>query len=177
MRIFETDRLLIRNLTKGDSEDYFDMMGNPNVMSLIPRQVMSRKESDKHLNNFVGKDQTLTDTKVWGIEVKTKNEFIGLCAFLKNNENEDEIGYRLREKYWRKGFGTEIAKGLIKFGFEELEMDKITADVDTRNLNSVKILEKFMVGVKEFFNESDQCIDRRYELTKNNWLQQCLKMH
>ena len=49
MRIFETDRLIIRNLTKGDSEDYFDMMGNPNLMRMIPRQVMSRKESDKHL--------------------------------------------------------------------------------------------------------------------------------
>ncbi|CAM1343519.1 GNAT family N-acetyltransferase [Tenacibaculum amylolyticum] len=170
MKIFETDRLIIRNLTKVDSEDYFDMMGNPNVMSLIPRKVMSREESDKHLNNFVDKDQTLTDTKVWGIETKSNHEFIGLCAFLKNNENEDEIGYRLREKYWRKGFGTEIAKGLIKFGFEEFEMDKITADVDTKNLNSVKILEKFMVRTKEFFNESDNCTDRRYEILRNNWL-------
>ena len=74
---------------------------------------------------------------------------------LKNNENEDEIGYRLREKHWRKGFGTEISKGLIKFGFEKLKMEKITADVDTKNLNSAKILEKFMTQTKEFFNKSD----------------------
>lgn len=172
MEIFETDRLIIRNLIQADSDDYFDMMGNPNVMSLIPRKVMSREESNKHLNNFIGKDQTLTDTKVWGIETKNENEFIGLCAFLKNDENEDEIGYRLREKHWKKGFGTEIAKGLINFGFEQMKMDKITADVDAKNLNSVKILEKFMVQTKEFFNESDNCIDRRYEIIKNNWLQQ-----
>ena len=171
MKIFETKRLIIRNLVETDSDDYYDMMGNPNVMNMIPREVMSREESDKHLNSFIGKDQTLTDLKVWGIETKTENEFIGLCAFLKNNENEDEIGYRLREKHWRKGFGTEIAKGLIEFGFKELEMEKITADVDIKNLNSAKILEKFMVQTKEFFNESDNCIDRRYEVIKNNWLQ------
>ena len=53
-------------------------------------------------------------------------------------------------------------------------MDKITADVDTRNLNSVKILEKFMTAKKEFFNQSDNCIDRRYEIIKNNWLQHCI---
>jgi len=174
MIIFETDRLIIRNLAEVDSDDYYDMMGNPNVMSMIPREVMSREESDKHLNNFVGKDQTLADTKVWGIETKKENEFIGLCAFLKNNENEDEIGYRLREKHWRKGFGTEIAKGLIKFGFEKLTMEKITADVDTKNLNSTKILKKFMIQTKEFYNKSDNCIDRRYEIRKDNWLQQWL---
>jgi len=174
MKIFETDRLIIRNLAEFDSDYYYDMMGNPNVMSLIPRKVMSREESNKHLNSFVGKDQTQTDTKVWGIELKNENEFIGLCAFLKNDENEDEIGYRLREKHWKKGFGTEIAKGLIKFGFEKFNTDKITADVDIKNLNSVKILEKFMTKSKEFFNESDNCIDRRYEIRKNNWLQQCV---
>jgi len=171
MKIFETDRLIIRKLKETDSDDYFDMMGNPNVMNMVPLKVMSREESDNHLNDFLNTNQNQSDTKVWGIEIKNGNEFIGLCAFLKNNENEDEIGYRLREKYWRKGFGTEIAKRLISFGFEQLKMKKITADVDTKNLNSIKILEKFMSSNKEFFNESDNCIDRRYEILKNNWSQ------
>jgi len=31
-----------------------------------------------------------------------------------------------------------------------------------------------MEPVSEFFNERDNCTDRRYELFKNNWLQQCI---
>lgn len=111
-----------------------------------------------------------SNKKVWAIELKSENTFIGLCAFLRNNENEDEIGYRLREKYWKKGFGTEVTFGLLKYGFEQMKMNKITADVSTKNLNSIKILEKFMKVKKEFFNESDNCIDRRYEVNKKNWL-------
>jgi RimJ/RimL family protein N-acetyltransferase len=171
MTIFQTERLLIRTLKKEDTDDYFDMMGNPKVMNAIPRVAMSREESNDHLNNFLHTEHTSSDRKVWAIELKSENKFIGLCAFLKNKENEDEIGYRLREKYWRKGFGTEVTVGLLKYGFEQMKMDKITADVDTRNLNSVKILEKFMTAKKEFFNESDNCTDRRYEIIKNNWLQ------
>jgi RimJ/RimL family protein N-acetyltransferase len=53
-----------------------------------------------------------------------------------------------------------------------MAMDKITADVDKRNVNSVKILEKFMTVRKEFFNESDNCIDIRFELLKKNWQKQ-----
>lgn len=171
---FETERLLIRTLKKDDSDDYFDMMGNPNVMNPIPRDVMTREESNDHLENFLNTEHSMSDKKVWAIELKSGNTFIGLCAFLKNDENEDEIGYRLREKYWRRGYGTEVTFGLLSYGFNQMKMDKITADVDTRNLNSVKILEKFMTAKKEFFNEADNCIDRRYEVNKNNWLQQNL---
>jgi ribosomal-protein-alanine N-acetyltransferase len=170
MIIFETDRLIIRKLKETDSDDYFDMMGNPAVMNMGPRKVMSREESDNHLEHFLNPNRDQSGIKAWAIEVKSGNEFIGLCAFLKNNENDDEIGYRLRERFWRMGFGTEIAKGLISFGFEHLEAKKITADVDTKNQNSVKILEKFMLVSKEFFNEADNCMDRRYEVLKSNWL-------
>ncbi len=145
MTIFETERLLIRTLIKDDADDYFDMMSNPNVMNPIPRNVMTRGESDSHLNNLVN---TVSDTTAWAIEIKSEKNFIGLCAFLINNENENEIGYRLREKYWKKGFGTEVTTGLLKYGFEQMKMNKITADVDIRNLNSVKILEKFMTAKK-----------------------------
>ena len=169
MKIFKTNRLIIRELVKEDSDHYFDMMGNVNVMRLIPREILSREESDAHLQRFLEMDYNLSDTKAYAIESKEENEFIGLCAFLKNDENQDEIGYRLREKFWRRGFGTEITKELLNFGFNQMNLEKITADVNTANLNSVKILEKFMSPTKEFFNEEDDCMDRRYEVLKVNW--------
>ncbi len=170
MSIFETDRLNIRNLRESDSDGYFDMMGNVNVMSLVPRKVMSREESDLHLQKLLDHYKKQSDTKVWAIETKNEKEFIGLGGFLKNNAGDDEIGYRLREKFWRNGFGTEFTKGLISFGFEELKMEKIIADVAITNLNSVKILEKLMSVEKEFFNVSDNCVDRRYVVLREDWI-------
>ena len=167
--IFETNRLIVRNLMQSDQGAYFDMMSNPNVMSLIPRKTMSRIESDQHLTNFIDKYDSQAKTKVWAIASKEENEFIGLCAFLKNNENEDEIGYRLREKYWGVGYGTEITKGLIDFGFRGLKSKLITADVYVDNIRSVKILEKFFNRDIEFYNTEDQCIDRRYKLAQKEW--------
>ncbi len=168
--IFETDRLIVRKLRESDQSAYFDMMGNPNVMNPIPRDVMTKEESNEHLDKFLNTELKTSDTKVWAIEVKEGNEFIGLCAFLKNNENDDEIGYRLREKYWGVGYGTEITKGLIDYGFKQLNADLITADVYVDNIRSVKILEKFFKRDIEFFNTEDKCIDRRYKLTRKEWL-------
>lgn len=161
--IFETKRLVARLLKIDDKDDYFDMMGNFNVMSLIPRNVMTSYESDKHLKGLI---DNYPEKLVWAIEEKKSANFIGLCALLKNDSQENELGYRLREKYWGQGYGTEITKGLISYNFNELKFDKITADVNITNLKSVKILDKFMTPVKEFYNKEDDCTDRRYELKR-----------
>jgi ribosomal-protein-alanine N-acetyltransferase len=168
--IFETDRLIVRQLQESDEIAYFDMMGNPNVMTPLPRDVMTREESNDHLYKLLNTEDTTSDKKVWAIELKAENEFVGLCAFVKNNNKEDEIGYRLREKYWGVGYGTEITKGLIDFGFKHLNTDLITADVYVDNFRSVRILEKFFKKDIEFFNKEDQCKDRRYKLTLKEWL-------
>jgi ribosomal-protein-alanine N-acetyltransferase len=107
---------------------------------------------------------------LFGVFEKEKPELIGLCMFLFNEKNENELGYRFRANYWEKGYGTETTKGLLDYYFKVLKVDKVTADVNTINLGSVKILEKFMTPVKEFFNKRDNCLDRRYEVNKNHWL-------
>lgn len=168
--IFETERLSIRMLSTQDTEAFFDMMGNTNVMSPIPRPVMSRTESDAFLERVIFSKNFNTDKQVRAIVEKKSNQFIGLCAFLKNDENDNEIGYRLREQFWRVGYGTEIAKGLLDYGFTEKGYIKITADVNVDNQNSAKILNKFMSPIREFYNDDDNCTDRRYEVYKEDWL-------
>ncbi len=167
--IFETERLFVRKLQESDTNLFFDLMSNPNVMNSIPQSPFSREKSDSELKKIIAIEQT-SNTKIWGLCEKTTNEFIGISGFLKNNETEDEIAYRIREKHWNKGYGTEIAKGLIDFGFTKLNLELITADVYVENIRSVKILEKFFTKKKEFFNEDDDCIDRRYFVRKQSWV-------
>ena len=99
---------------------------------------------------------------------KGKEELIGLCAFLTNDESQRELGYRFRKKYWGKGYATEVTKNMIDYCFNVLDLELITADVNIENIASVKVLEKFFRPVKEFYNERDQCTDRRYLLRKVN---------
>jgi len=163
--IFETERLRVRQLSTNDAVLFFELMSNPNVMDPIPRKVLSRIESNAKLTELISLEKS-SETKIWSLTEKGKDSLIGICGFLKNNENDDEMAYRLIERFWGKGYGTEIAKGLIDYSFENLNFEKITADVSTDNKKSSKILEKFMIPVREFFNKEDHCTDRRYEITK-----------
>jgi len=165
MLVFQTIRLEIDKLKASDSDAFFDMMANPNVMHPIPQEVKTREESDANLSELIKYDNP--KKQVWA--VRFNSEFIGICALLVNDEGNPEIAYRLREQFWGEGFGTEIAQGLIDYGFGVLGFDLITADVNITNLPSVKILEKFFEPVREFFNPKDNCTDRRYHLERKDY--------
>jgi ribosomal-protein-alanine N-acetyltransferase len=55
---------------------------------------------------------------------------IGLALFLINEEGEKELGYRFRVDYWRKGYGTETTKGMLEYYFQQMNVSKVTADVN-----------------------------------------------
>jgi len=139
-------------------------------MDPIPQKIFSRNQSDSKLAELIEMEAG-SDTRIWCMTEKGKNSLIGICGFLKNDENEEELAYRFMEQYWEKGLGTEIASALIDYGFNMLKADKITADVYVMNTKSEKILNKFMSPVKEFYNAKDKCTDRRYELSREIWLQ------
>jgi ribosomal-protein-alanine N-acetyltransferase len=171
---FKTKRLVIRKLKKSDIDGFYDMQSNPNVMKHIKKN-MNRNESELELQRFIN---YYTDRDVffniWAVEKTDTNDFIGICGVYENAKSEFEIAYRLREKYWKKGFGIEIAKGLINHCFEKERLSEIYAYVRVENSGSINILEKEMKFVTEFYCENAKSYERIYHLKKENWLQQCI---
>lgn len=174
MKIFETERLSIRSLESVDKKHFAELFTDVKILELIPQKAFTENQITDRFNkslNFELSD--LNNQKcACGIYEKERAEMIGLALFLINEEGEKELGYRFRVDYWGKGYGTETTKGMLEYYFQQMNVTKVTADVNIVNIGSVKILDKFMKPVKEFFNERDNCTDRKYELLKNTWIQQ-----
>jgi ribosomal-protein-alanine N-acetyltransferase len=83
----------------------------------------------------------------WAIVHKADKKMIGWCglAFL-DNTDEIEIGYGIAKEYWGKGLTTEAAAASIRFGFEELKLNRIVAVAMPENIASRRIMEK--IGMK-----------------------------
>jgi RimJ/RimL family protein N-acetyltransferase len=65
---------------------------------------------------------------------------------------EVDIGWAIMKSYRRKGFATEAAQGVIKYGFEILKLPRIVAGTDRDNIASQKVMEK--LGLR-LFNQPD----------------------
>lgn len=174
MNLFKTERLQIKRVEKADKKYFAELFTNPKILELIPQKPSTENEITERFNNSLTLQVSdlHTQKSALGVYEKENPELIGLALFLINEAGEKELGYRFREAYWGKGYGTETTKGMLQYYFEQLNADYVTADVNTANIGSVKILDKCMTLVSEFFNEKDQCTDRKYKIEKNTWLQQ-----
>ena len=56
------------------------------------------------------------------------------------------MGYEFNPDYWGRGYATEAAREMLRFGFEELQLHRITAGCIADNAASAHVLEK--IGMK-----------------------------
>lgn len=173
--IFETERLTVRLLTPEDLIPFHEMQGNKNVMRYTDSPAKSFEEDKKDLEEVIALYSTRdNDFWVWAIERKSDQAYIGTCAFVKSEPDEtgnmeDEIGFRFLEKYWRNGYGKEILPALLYHGFSAMGIKEIIAEVDERNIGSIKIIERCMNFERSYFNEKDQCTDRLYRIKRSEF--------
>lgn len=90
--------------------------------------------------------------------------YIGTCSLHDIDwiSRKGEIGYMIGEKqYWGAGLATEIVGLLTDYGFNRINLNKITAGVVDGNIGSVRALEKN--GFKKFtVLEQEYFLDGKY---------------
>ncbi|GAB6992143.1 GNAT family N-acetyltransferase [Paenibacillus pini] len=80
----------------------------------------------------------------WGILNKETNQIIGRTGFVSLDEvhKRAEIGFALSYDFWSKGIITEATEVIIKYGFEELGLNRIEGRCNFDNLGSAQVMRK-----------------------------------
>lgn len=163
--IFETQRLLIRKLELPDLKGFFKLESNPQVLQYATGEIKTLLECEKELNDLIKKyGEEHNDFWIYTIERKQDKEFIGTVALVKDEEGNDEIGYRFIQEYWGNGYATEICESLIKY-CKSIGMKKIIGCVVDDNIASAKILERFnFKEIEKFVSDDIGLPETKYEL-------------
>jgi len=160
--IFKTKRLRIRLLKMSDLDDFHLLQSDPEVMRYVDGQIMTYAQNKADLQNIISNYKSSENTfLIWGVEL-IDTTFIGTCAFIKNSQQEHEIGYRFIKKYWDNGYGKELVKELINYTLSINNITKIYAYVAVDNSASIKILETYSTLESEYWNKEENCWERKY---------------
>jgi ribosomal-protein-alanine N-acetyltransferase len=138
MKIANYTSVSLRKLKKSDLEDYYQLVGDDAVMAFITGTAYNFQEAENELNRLV--DNNRQDFNVWAAEDEN-NHFVGIGMLQQADDKSANIGYRVLRKYWRLGFGLQIAKCLIQKARQN-KLRTIYAEVEMENHASLKILEK-----------------------------------
>ncbi len=142
----ETERLILSEVTINDLEEIHQLHSIPEVDEFntlgIPKTI---EDTEKIVYPLIeAQSTTPRGSYMWKITTKETNEFIGVAGFsLSNNKFRlGEIYYKLDPEYWGNGYATELAKRLVLLGFENFNLHKVEAGVATKNIKSIRVLEK-----------------------------------
>ena len=163
--IFETKRLRVRRLKLDDFDAFHKMQSNINVMQYVRGSAMTYQENKEELPILIEKyDIPKNDFFIYAVERKNDSAFVGTVALVKDDNLDDEIGYRFLEKYWNNGYGFEIAEGLVSY-CKKIGIPKIIACVVNKNIGSAKIIEKLgFQFVKDFVSDNLKLPEKKFVL-------------
>ena len=140
----ETERLLLRKITLEDADDMFEYASNEVVSEYLSWEAHKSIDDSLQFIKFVLERYKKGEVAPWGIEYKKNGKFIGTINFVSwlPNDKVAEIGYAISKDYWGKGITTEAAKEVISFGFHNMDLVRIQARCDVKNIASARVLEK-----------------------------------
>jgi len=142
----ETKRLNLQEVKESDIEQIYKLHSFPEVDEYNTLGIPENMEVTEKLVRPMIEAQKTKDRKSydWKIIRKDSGEFIGLAgiSLSANRFTLGEIYYELFPSHWGNGFATEVAKALIKAGFEIFNLHKVEAGVATENTSSIRVLEK-----------------------------------
>ena len=144
--VLTTGRLILRPLSWEDLEDIHALHCDPLVDRYntlgIPMHINITEEVIRPI--IENQQQKPQGRFGWTIRLKSDNSFIGEAGLFTQNDRfqRAEIHYHIIPPQWRKGYGTEAAKALIRFGLEGLNLHRVEAGVATENIGSWRVLEK-----------------------------------
>lgn len=172
--LIETERLILRELEYTDKNDLFEMDSDPEVHLYIENSPVKSIDEITIVMEMLKKQYVENRIARWAVVDKATNECIGWAGLkyvrepLNNYVNFYELGYRFKRKHWGKGFATEASIAILDYGFKHLNVDRIYAITDPKNVKSKKVLTKLGFDLQETFDYEGDPTDW-FELKKAIW--------
>jgi ribosomal-protein-alanine N-acetyltransferase len=136
-----TERLILRPFTNDDAPAVEHLAGAYEVALntlLIPHPYPEGAAEEWIAHH----DEDFRENRIHHFAIEVDGELIGAIGLVIKSEGIGEIGYWLGVPFWNRGYVSEAAAEVVRYGFEDCGMDRIFACHFKRNPASGRILQK-----------------------------------
>ena len=147
--VLETERLILRRLVIEDLNDLFVLYSDPEIRKYFPDGAKNFNDTKEELEWYLNGHPEHPELGLWATIHKETGKFIGRCGLLPweiDGKLEVEIAYLLDKTHWHQGLATDAALGIMKYGFENLNLSRLICLMHPENLASRRVAER--IGMK-----------------------------
>ncbi|HEX2955166.1 MAG TPA: GNAT family N-acetyltransferase [Bacillota bacterium] len=157
MKILETKRLYLREMSFDDKTDLMKVLSDPESMRFYPHP-FSETEVEGwirwNIENYMKYRHGL-----WTVILKEGEQFIGDCGITMQEiggETVPEIGFHIIKEYCNRGFATEAALACKTYAFDVLDYPSVFSYTTVRNISSQRVAEKIGMQVYKHFEKNGE---------------------
>lgn len=156
MKILETERTIIREFTKDDTNQLYSIFSNKNVMKFIKDgEGLSFSETSLYIDQMI-KRYNDDGYSFWAIESKQTKEIIGYNGFMHNRSTQlPELGYIIDQPHWRKGLALETTLAVLEYSKEELNISRLIAYTKKKNIPSQELMKKIGMSLWKKYSKNN----------------------
>ena len=139
-----TPRLRLRRLTMRDAQDIYRYSRDPEVARHVLWDAYASVGEARAYLRYMLRRYRAHEPASWGIELMDTGAIIGTIGFMwiQSDNAAAEVGYSLGRDYWNRGLMTEALQAVIRFGFGQLNLNRIEAQHETTNPASGAVMQK-----------------------------------
>lgn len=141
----ETTRLKLRPHQESDFAAIHAFSSDPEVVKYMQWGPNSEEQTRKFLKLSIANQKVVEKlTYDFVVVEKESGRLVGSITLRlpKPDSKLGEVGYCFNRDSWGKGYASETVQAVMQYGFEKLELHKITATCDPDNAGSAKVLMK-----------------------------------
>jgi ribosomal-protein-alanine N-acetyltransferase len=142
--VLSTERLLLRQVTKNDAHELFQLRSSKTVMNFIDRPMAVSITDALQLIEKINDSLINNDGITWAITLKNYAALVGTIGFwrMMKEHYRAEIGYMLHPDLQGKGIMQEAITAVLDYGFYIMKLHSVEANVNPANTASIKLLER-----------------------------------
>ncbi len=174
--ILQSERLLLRNLSESDLDDFLFYRSNPEITKYQNFDTFNRKQAEEFILSQKNREFGVEGQWIQlAIILISDNKLIGDCA-VKLSEGTAEIGCTISNLFQKQGYAKEVLLTLMKFLFEQKNVRRIVETTAEENVASQKLIESLGFRKEGHFFENSFSKGRfwnelQYAMLKKEWYQ------
>ena len=137
-----TDRLILREFDADDLPALSEMVGDARVRENAPGESRALATARRASLGSARRRAGLIRHFELAVTTRRTAKLVGACDIAFVGPRSADIGYLIAPRHWGYGYGTEVAKALVAFGFEQLNIERLAAVVAVDNERSRRVLAK-----------------------------------
>jgi RimJ/RimL family protein N-acetyltransferase len=179
--ILHTERITLVPLADGHLEWEAELDSDPEVMRYLSGRASTREEVESSHATRMAAAQKVDGLGFWvGV---VDEEFVGWWTLQPahgpdqpDDRDVADLGYRLLRRHWRRGLASEGSRELMRYGFDDIRLDRIIAQTLTVNAASRAVMERLgLTYVRTFPTSMTAPVEGvgqgevEFEMTRKQW--------